>query len=433
MGEAVKVVYQQRRKRFCLRWIDPESGRLKQKSVGPITRKQAENLAAQLEADLQEGRYAAPSKVTWSAFRTAYEGEKVPSLANATGHSIAAMFNCVERLMHPLKLADVTATMINTFQARLRREAAEELARRASNAAKHKSIKCPVRRVTTEASIAKHLRHLKAALRWAKSMRMVVEVPSIQMPRRAKGAKLMKGRPVTTEEYERMLSAVEVVRPRDALGWQRFLTGLWLSGLRLSEALQLAWDDDAPIYVDLLGRHPRIAIRAEAEKAHRDRLLPMTPDFAAFILTAPKAERTGLAFKLNNEGPIAIDVAARIISRIGKKAGVVVDKAAGKFASAHDLRRSFGTRWASRVKPATLQLLMRHESIQTTLAYYVAIDADDVANELWREHGAVGAQLASNQAPRTNLGGALGGAENNINSTGSEPETQIPRSQRVVE
>ncbi len=47
-----------------------------------------------------------------------------------------------------------------------------------------------------------------------------------------------------------------------------------------------------------------------------------------------------------------------------------------KYASAHDLRRSFGTRWASRVKPTTLQLLMRHESIETTLKYYVAQDTD---------------------------------------------------------
>ena len=67
-----------------------------------------------------------------------------------------------------------------------------------------------------------------------------------------------------------------------------------------------------------------------------------------------------------------------------------IDKATGKFASAHDLRRSFGTRWAPRVKPATLQLLMRHRSIETTLKYYVDQDADDVADELWRTHRALG-------------------------------------------
>ena len=78
----------------------------------------------------------------------------------------------------------------------------------------------------------------------------------------------------------------------------------------------------------------------------------------------------------------------RVVSAIGKKAGVVVNKAEGKYASAHDLRRSFGTRWSGKVKPATLQLLMRHKSIETTLKYYVAQDADDVADELWAAHDA---------------------------------------------
>ena len=66
---------------------------------------------------------------------------------------------------------------------------------------------------------------------------------------------------------------------------------------------------------------------------------------------------------------------------IGKKAGVVVDKEAGKYATAHDLRRSFGTRWASKVKAATLQLLMRHEDIQTTMRYYVGLEVDVLPRE----------------------------------------------------
>ena len=74
----------------------------------------------------------------------------------------------------------------------------------------------------------------------------------------------------------------------------------------------------------------------------------------------------------------------RIISDIGKRAKVVVRKSEGKFASAHDLRRSFGTRWAPKAKPATLQLLMRHRSIETTLKYYVAQDTDEIADELWK-------------------------------------------------
>jgi len=63
-------------------------------------------------------------------------------------------------------------------------------------------------------------------------------------------------------------------------------------------------------------------------------------------------------------------------------------KADGKFATAHDFRRSFGTRWAKRVTSAVLKRLMRHSSIATTEGYYVNLDASDVADDLWAKFGA---------------------------------------------
>jgi len=98
------------------------------------------------------------------------------------------------------------------------------------------------------------------------------------------------------------------------------------------------------------------------------------------------------------------------VSRMGERAGVVVNKAAGKFASAHDLRRAFGTRWAQRVRPAVLQRLMRHASIQTTMDYYVALDADDLAGDLWREYGRghSSGHSGPNSAPDSDQGTAGG-------------------------
>lgn len=149
----------------------------------------------------------------------------------------------------------------------------------------------------------------------------------------------------------------------------------------------LSWDEDAPISVDLSGKRPRLRIYAEAEKGRQDRLLPMTPDFAEFLLNTPKQERQGLVFKVNavqtGKGMTPKRI-SRIESAIGEEARIVVSKTEGKHGSAHDLRRAFGTRWAPRVKPATLRLLMRHRSIETTLKYYVAQDADEVADELWQ-------------------------------------------------
>ncbi len=57
-----------------------------------------------------------------------------------------------------------------------------------------------------------------------------------------------------------------------------------------------------------------------------------------------------------------------------------------KTASAHDLRRAFGERWAARLMPAQLMELMRHESIETTLSYYVGRNAEKTAAILWHEH-----------------------------------------------
>lgn len=186
-----------------------------------------------------------------------------------------------------------------------------------------------------------------------------------------------------------MLAAVPKVRPKDTRVWARYLVGLWLSGLRLEESLVLSWDLDAPFSVDLSGQHPRFRILGEAQKSGDDELLPMTPDFAEWLLQTPESERVGLVFQLPGQRgqQRATRHAGMVVSEIGKKAGVVVNKAEGKYASAHDLRRAFGTRWASRVKTPVLQRLMRHAAIQTTMAYYVELDADELAAELWAKHG----------------------------------------------
>jgi integrase len=112
--------------------------------------------------------------------------------------------------------------------------------------------------------------------------------------------------------------------------------------------------------------------------------------------------------------PLSTKRASRYIAAIGERARVVtdpnslrerVDKETGAVtmvpgtATAHDLRRSFGTRWSQKVMPRVLMQLMRHTSITTTMKYYVENNADSVAEELW---GLVGSSLGSssqNQDP----------------------------------
>lgn len=106
------------------------------------------------------------------------------------------------------------------------------------------------------------------------------------------------------------------------------------------------------------------------------------PRFAAVLISTRPEDQVGKVFSVTKD--FGLDRVSRVISKIGEKANVVVNKEQGKFASAHDLRRAFGTRWSSRVTPAVLQQLMWHQSIETTLKYYVEQSVDVVGAELWK-------------------------------------------------
>lgn len=188
-----------------------------------------------------------------------------------------------------------------------------------------------------------------------------------------------------------MIAAADKVRPKDAEFWKQFLYGLWYSGLRISESLILSWDADAGFSIDFHGKRPVIRIYAENKKSRKDETIPLTPDLCAWLThTFPQEQREGRVFKLIDSRtgkPFTRWRVIRIVSQIGKKAKVVTNKADGKHATCHDLRRAFCTRWASKVKPAVLQKLTRHSEITTTLRYYADLDAEDIGEELWATYG----------------------------------------------
>jgi integrase len=310
--------------------------------------------------------------MSWDEFRRRYEAEVVPALAIRTGEKIRSVLDRFEREIGPRLLWDVDEKRLSAFASRLR------AGERGTGKGK-----------LTESTIAGHLAHLKAAMNWAKNQKLLPVTPSFPKLKRAKiskGGKVMRGRPITTEEFERMLGeAVAVVGEAGVAAWRFYLKGLWTSGLRLKESLDLYWDDESKLYPVLTGRFPMLRIPAALEKGHKDRLLPMAPEFARLLRSVPEAERTGPVFKLSRidgrPGRPTADRVSKVVTKIGSKAKVLVD--AKKTASAHDLRRAFGERWAARLMPAQLMELMRHESIDTTLSYYVGRNAERTAAMLW--------------------------------------------------
>jgi integrase len=380
---------------------DPITGRRISRSTKETTRKAAEKVAAKWEAELHEGRYKPKSNVTWEEFRESYLHEHLKGAPHNTFYAYACAFNALERHCKVNKLAELTSPRL---QAVARKWCDEDK--------------------VSPATVATYLAHIGAALNWANKQEMLHTVPAIEYPRGSKGK--MKGRPITLEEFERMLAKVETVladrqlvhrrNDRDtatdpqhcanlavearenAPAWRRLLRGLWLSGLRIGEAVNLTWDDESKGMVDFSGKHPIMRIPAEWQKARRDTETPIVPDFYELLAKTPPEARHGLVFPVvaatkNSKSPKRREMLiGRIISAMGQSAGVKVATTASgkvKFASAHDLRRSFGTRWAPKVMPATLQQLMRHRNINTTMKYYVSLDAESTAATLWQQFGAV--------------------------------------------
>lgn len=295
----------------------------------------------------------------------------------------------------------------------------------------------------SEDTLKGYLNHLRAALNWAVGQEMIFKMPAIKKVQRSKKGGVGhkgKGRAITAEEFERMLQGVPAalgewrklkrhaarktarnkglkehktktdeipveISPAAVASWRHYLTGLWLSGLRLTESLEVYWVRPDRLCIDLDGKRPRLRIPVELEKGHRDRLLPITPDFAEYLLATAEADRRGPIFRpLMPSGNRAnAQLAGRMVALIGELARVVVhtDAKTGvvKFASAHDLRRSFGTRWAKRVKTPVLMRLMRHENIATTMAYYVSLECDEIAEELWGVGSVLGSVGASGPEP----------------------------------
>jgi integrase len=392
MNEDVKVWVMEYagRPNYYLQWKDPVNQRRRTKATKiPRTgkardRKLAERAARELENKLAAGEAVIPSRLSWEDFRRRYEAEVVPGLAGRTGEKISSVFDRFEAEIGPQRLWDVDEKRLSAFVTKLREgrpskpQPGAEVAPRGERAGQ-----------LTESTIAGHLAHLKAALNWAKGQKLLPQVPvfpRLKRARMSKGAKVMRGRPITTEEFERMLEQVEAtVGNATASQWKFYLQGLWTSGLRLAESLELYWDRQDKLHPVLTGRYPMLRIPAELEKGHKERLLPMSPEFARLLETVPEGQRTGPVFKLGRmdgkPGLATKDRVSKIVTKIGAKAKVRVD--ARKTASAHDLRRAFGERWAAKLMPAQLMELMRHESIDTTLSYYVGRNAERTAAMLW--------------------------------------------------
>lgn len=344
----VKIVRNQSNYWVC-RWQLP-NGDWKQKSTRLTAvsknRRKSVAFAHELEQKLNLRNYATHD-IEWLEFCKLYYEEETKHLSRKTRDKFATVCRHIDRFEPVFFAAEITTSYISRFVVYLN------------------GLEAGPSRIT----IHGYIRTLMASLKWGYQTEKINELPRYRVQKDVKRAMKntkSKGRPITPSELDSMLSACEVVRPDDYLVWQDLIEGLYLSGLRLSEALILTTDRSGDfVFVD--GLIPSYVIWKQ--KSGEEQSLPASPEFANFI-----GNREGRVFRVPTK---RVDVASPIISSIGKVADIVVGRSSQgkvKYASAHDLRRSFASQWAERLSPQDLQLLMRHKSIQTTMDYYVELN-----------------------------------------------------------
>jgi integrase len=326
------------RPHLMLQWLDPDTGKRKSKSAETCNPKEAEHRRADLESDLNNGRYTAASGMTWEHFRDLFEAEYLPGLRASSQSRYREVLDLFERLCNPRTLAGVNERTLSALKVAMRKE------------------KVKGREGYAPASIRHALVIVSAALEWAAGQRIISRVPrteAVKVPRK-------RPRPIPAESFERLLGKAPDRQTR------AYLLAGWLAGLRLAEAYTLEWEpSDKWPWVDL--SRDRVWLPAEFVKAVEDQWVPLDPVLREALEALPRRGRKVFHFADAAGRPISPGGVSKRVRDLARRAGVKL--------SMHTLRKGFGCRYAGKVPAQVLQKLMRHANIKTTMDFYANVDA----------------------------------------------------------
>ena len=363
-------------------------------SVGSRDPEEAKRQRDELQARLVLGLDAKPRasrivgpEMSWDDFREEYRVLHLSTVRDSTASHAESRLDLAERILKPRTLGEVAEpNALQQLQAKL-------LAGAESRRKKPRSAH----------TVRGYMNSVLAALNWAHLQGWLPNAPKLRKIKTPK-QKVMKGRPITTVEFRLMLEATAgVVGDEAAESWKHILRGLWASALRLDELMHVSWDKPAtirPVWTD--GQLPILEIPAAMQKNDTEESIPLLPWFESVLLETPPEQRSGWVFdplslqlkmgrKVRHQRPDA-EWVGKVIARIGKAAGIVVEAAdertgrPEKHATSHDLRRSCGERLRNAgVPPLVICRVMRHSSWETTRKHYAPGNVQQDA-EVLRRH-----------------------------------------------
>lgn len=315
-----------------LEWID-DAGRRRSRSTGSTNRRIVEQMRADLEYELNHGMFHEKSRLTLGEFCELYRSEHLDGLRPRSREKASHVLKSFQGIAGAVRLATIDENTLAAFVVRLRRQK-----------------KAPW-------TVRNYVGVVRAALRWAAARKLIDRVPAfppVKVP-------TLRPRAVPSEAFDRFYGALRCPQERAlaALGW-------W-AGLRLLEAYELRrtasrrWP-----YVSA----DKIIVPAAFSKNSTDQWVPIHPRIAEALAAVPVRRGSPRYFLLRS----AID--GKPITRSGLTHRFRTRaKSAGVRMSFHSLRRGFGSRLAASQPAAVVKQLMRHSSLDLTMAFYANVDA----------------------------------------------------------
>ena len=328
---------------LMLQWIDPDTGQRKSKSAKTHDALKAEKARADLEYELNHGKYQEASRLDWERFREMFQAEYLSGVRPRTAEKYNVVLDVFEQLCRPAKLRGITERTLSLFVKAMREKK------------QPRNGKIGLAPMTMK----NYLIALKSALGWAAEQKLVPSVPGfpvVKVPKK-------KPQPVPAESFEKLLE-----KAPDPL-WRAYLLCGWYGGLRLSEARHLRWEvSDSSPWIDF--EQNRIALPAVFAKSAEDQWIPLHPVLRQALTELPRRSPQVFPFlSRKGGGPLSRTGITSRVRHMAKQAGVKL--------SMQRLRKGFGCRVAKQLGKGNapiLHALMRHSSMQITMDYYANVD-----------------------------------------------------------
>jgi len=341
---------------YVARWRNPVTGKWAQRTLDARLQRDAGALATELAEAIVNG--VSIDNLDWPAFCAKYEREKMRKRAGKTQESWVTTKRHIADFGAPRHLQDVTAAWVSAWQAHL------EDTGMAVN------------------SVAVYSRTLRAAIRWAARYDLIDRAPYIAV----ECEEVPRSDGIQPVDFKRLLAAVPEVRPKDTAYWSRLLRGLSTCNLRINELRRLSWDPGSKIRIDGADVYPLIRFHPKSHKSQKRRIQVILPQFWDVCRETPMDQRTGHVFPVPNGrgGQLSNKRLVRIISDIGKAAGIVTNVDTGKHATSHDIgRRTFLRKIDDQLTMPEAHKAMGHSDFQTTINFYDTRDALELSAKLW--------------------------------------------------